>query len=305
MSIFYRKSLKNFKAYIPGEQYNEVYVKLNTNENPYSVNIAFDKSVIDSLNKYPEPLSLQLRAKIAKKCGIKRQNVIAGAGSDEILRLIFQAFIDPGDKIAYSVPTYTLYKVLGKMFNAKVIEFKPARDLGINRDIIKSSVKIVFVCTPNSPTGIVTDLDVIKEILEARKERLVIVDEAYAEFCKITAIPLIKRYRNLIVLRTFSKSHSLAGLRLGFGFGDNELIDELLSVKDSYNLNRITQYIGSIAVDMDISENVEKIIRERERVKKSLEEMDLFVYNSGSNFLLLRIKNAKEVYQKLKEKKVL
>jgi histidinol-phosphate aminotransferase len=303
------------KAYVPGEQPQDGgYIKLNTNENPYSpceqVNEDIRKLVDkNSLNLYSDPCAEDLRQIIGDTYGFSIENVFAGNGSDEILTIIMRCFANENDIISFPYPSYFLYKVLSDIQGCKVREVYFSHEYTLNKeDIIKDNVKIFFLANPNSPSGTVISVKDIEDIVKDFNG-IFVIDEAYVDFAEQSCLDLVKKYNNVIVLRTVSKSFSLAGIRLGYAFADKKIIQGLFKAKDSYNLNAITQCAGIAALkNIDFMyENVKKIKKTREFVSKELEKMGFFVYPSQSNFLYIEHEkiSAKTIYKKLKKNKIL
>ncbi|RMH54237.1 MAG: histidinol-phosphate transaminase [Candidatus Hydrogenedentota bacterium] len=290
---FLRSSLQGLEPYVPGEQGAGNRIKLNTNESPYPPSPRVREAIsaaVARLNRYPSPAADEARDAAAEAWRVDRRNVFVGNGSDEVLRLLFQAYVEPGDRVAWSVPTYTLYAVLARQVGARVIEDSRRGDYSVNAEqLAGAGARMVLLCTPNSPTGTVTPRKDIEELC-ARTEgtrSLVVVDEAYADFSGETAIPLIERFAHLVVVRTLSKSYALAGLRVGFAIADRRRIDELLLLKDSYNVGVLSAAGAAAALrDEEYAREIrEKIVAERERLAEGLTEAGWKVYPSGANFV--------------------
>src|SRR3989338_352109 len=297
MNLF-RKNIQKMKGYVPGEQPQEPgFIKLNTNENPYPpsprVIATLKESASNLLRLYPDPLVTKLREKTAEVLGTRPGRVLVGNGSDELLGIIARAFAGPGDKIVFPSPTYLLYKTLAEIQDARVVEIDFPEDFSLPKDVVVKGARITFLCNPNSPSG-----------------TMVWPEEAYVEFADTNCLPLIEEHPNVLILRTVSKSYSLAGLRLGLCIGQEGLIQGLLKVKDSYNVDRLSMAAGVAALDDQehLKRNVEKIRQTRSYLAESLREMGFFVYPSQSNFVLFRTPSpqaAREIYQQLKAQKIL
>jgi len=319
--------LNTLTPYIPGEQPKnlEEFIKLNTNENPYPPSKNVDNLLktfeVDNLRLYPPPHLEDLREVIGSFYGVSGENVFVGNGSDEVLGFSFFAFFY-GKKKKILIPeiSYSFYPVFARLFDIEFEEIPLREDFSIDLDIFleKSSIcgGIVFA-NPNAPTSLGIDSKRLEAFLESLDPNIpVIVDEAYMDFYGDSIVNLVKRFKNLLVVRTFSKSFALAGIRFGFAIGDSFLIDSLFKVRDSFNsytINMLTYEIAkSVFEDIDYyNEIVSKIIKTRERVKNSLKEMGLEVFDSKTNFLFIRIDkekfniDAENVYLKLKENKIL
>ncbi|WP_372714847.1 histidinol-phosphate transaminase, partial [Ilyobacter sp.] len=252
---FWSNITKSLTPYVPGEQLNEIdIVKLNTNENPFppspKVIESIHQAIGTQLKKYPDPESTELKNAIAEFYNIESENVFAGNGSDEVLAHVFMAFFKD-KKLYFPNITYSFYPVYCGLYE---IDYQP---ISLNykfqmetEDYLGLDGNIIFP-NPNAPTGIGVELSVIEEILTKNPENLVVVDEAYVDFGGKSAIELIGKYKNLLIVQTFSKSRSLAGMRVGFAIGDTELIEGLVRVKDSFNsypLDRLAQAAGEAAM---------------------------------------------------------
>ena len=292
-------------GYSPGEQPSDKnHVKLNTNENPYppspKVLDAIRAAATADLRLYPDPTALRLREKLGKVYGFAADEIIAGQGGDDILNLIVRAAAGKGDKVASLYPSYTLYDTLAEMQETTFVRVTRPEELA------SVGAKVNFVCNPNAPTGVWTETDVLDK-LAPKLNGLLVIDEAYADFAETTCLPLVKRHPNVIVPRTMSKSFSLAGMRLGYGVAQRGIIEQLMKVKESYNLDRVSLAAAEAALDdiEHVRKNVEKIIATRQRLARALEELGLFAYPSRSNFIFFKIDDAGDVKRKLMERGVL
>ena len=289
--------IQDLHPYVPGVQpQDEGWVKLNTNENPYPPSPSVRQAIaaeLDDLRKYPEPTSNQLRAAIGQKFGITEQNVIIGNGSDNILDLITRCFVsDPG--AAHTVPSYSLYPVLAGMSGQNLSDVNFDRDMKLDIDALSATkAKVVFLTNPNAPTGVAFTLLEIESALRAI-DGLLVVDEAYVDFGAQSAVGLLDKYENLVIVRTFSKSYSLAGMRVGFALAAAPIISLLDRIRDAYNLDRLAQAAALAALrDVDYFEvQRQKVINTRESVRAKLGKFNWFTYPSLSNFLFTEPKNA-------------
>ncbi|HHT9121149.1 MAG TPA: histidinol-phosphate transaminase [Candidatus Hypogeohydataceae bacterium YC41] len=313
MNLF-RKNIEKMKGYVPGEQPQETgFIKLNTNENPYPpsprVIATLKESASSLLRLYPDPLATRLRQKVAEVFGIRPERVLVGNGSDELLSIIARAFASPGDKLVFPSPTYLLYKTLAEIQDAQAVELDFPEDFSLPRDILVKGAKITFLCNPNSPSGTMVWPEEVSN-LAGEIDGVLVIDEAYAEFADTNCLALVEKHSNVLILRTVSKSYSLAGLRLGFCIGQESLIEGLMKVKDSYNVDRLSMAAGIAALDDQehLRRNVEKIKETRSYLIESLREMGFFVYPSQSNFVYFRTPSpqvAREIYQQLKARQIL
>ena len=316
MSGYFRKNIAALAGYVPGEQpRDENVIKLNTNENPYPpsprVLAALRKATSRSLRLYPEPLADSLRAVAATVYGVKPENILAGNGSDEILSIIMRSVVGPQDRVAFPVPTYSLYDTLIAIQQGERITVDYPPDFSVPEALASQNAALTFLCNPNSPSGTLVPLQDIERLARA-VSGILVIDEAYVDFAeseRASTLPLVRHFPNLVVLRTFSKSFSLAGERIGLAFASEEIISGMMKVKDSYNLNRLSLVAATAALrDMPwMTRNIRRIQQSRRQLSAGLRKMGFYVYPSHANFLMARKKeqNLKDVYEKLKSKKIL
>jgi histidinol-phosphate aminotransferase len=315
MSAYFRKNIAALAGYVPGEQpRDEKVIKLNTNENPYPASprvfAALRKAINRSLRLYPEPLADSLRTVAATAYGVKRENILAGNGSDEILSIIMRSFIGPQDRVAFPVPTYSLYDTLIAIQEGQPSPVDYLPDFSLPEALAAQNAAVTFLCNPNSPSGTIVPLPDIERLARA-VSGILVVDEAYVDFAEsegASMVPLISRLSNLIVLRTFSKSFSLAGMRVGLAFASEEIISGMMKVKDSYNLNRLSLVAATAALqDMSwMTRNVRRIQRSRRQLSTGLRKMGFYVYPSHANFVMARKteQNLKRLYERLKDQQI-
>ncbi|MBN1930427.1 MAG: histidinol-phosphate transaminase [Desulfobacterales bacterium] len=313
--------MKKLTPYIPGEQpQDRKYLKLNTNENPYPPSPwikTFLKSFdIEKLRLYPDPLFQNLRAKIAQGCGVQSENVFISNGSDEALSFSFYAFFDSCQgELLFPEFTYSFYPVYCDFYGIKYEKIPLRDDFRIDIEAFltkKDSCGIIFP-NPNAPTGICLSIKSLIHLLDNySQDRVIIIDEAYVDFGGESAVSLIDRYRNLLIIKTFSKSMSLAGLRLGFAIGSKELIQALFTVKDSFNsypAGMLAQLIGAIAIsDTAYYQSItEKIIQTRDYFYSELKRLGWNVLPSKANFIFAEKKGTpgEEIYLRLKARGIL
>jgi histidinol-phosphate aminotransferase len=308
-----RRCIREMQGYMPGKQPSGGgYIKLNTNENPYPPSPQVLDALRDALNAdlrlYSDPLATPLRLTAAQLYGCDVEQVVAGNGSDDILTMIFRTFLDAGDRIATAAPSYSLYNVLSAMQDAACVEIPLGPNYTLPADLDAHGAKLLFIVNPNAPTGVLFAQDELRALLD-RTDKMVVVDEAYADFAGETAIDLLAEYPHLIVTRTFSKSYGLAGMRLGLGFAHPDIVVEMLKVKDAYNLDRLAIVAGCTALEDRewFDETTAKIIRTRTRLLRELEAMGLEVPPSRSNFVFPRIPDGRalEIYEKLEKRRIL
>ncbi len=308
-----RREIRSLEGYVPGEQPSpdSGVIKLNTNENPYPPSPRVVEAIqaeLSRLRLYPPPLADDLRAAAAGAYDFPREGILAGNGSDELLTMIVRACASPGEKVAYPVPTYSLYPVLARLQGAEVEEIPFPEDFSLPAALSETRARVVFVANPNSPSGTFLPAAELRKLAES-VEGLVVLDEAYVDFADENALSLARELENVLVLRTLSKSFSLAGMRVGLAFGNPGLIHELLKVKDSYNLDRLAAVAGGAALeDMPwMLANREKILRTRGALVRGLEGLGFGVLPSKANFVFARRASppAKEMYDALKLRRVL
>lgn len=315
-STYLRKNIAALDAYVPGEQpRNSGVIKLNTNENPYPPSPRVLKALREATNRnlrlYPEPLSDSLRDVAASAYGVRPENVLAGNGSDELLSVLVRCFIGCGDRVAYPVPTYTLYDTLIAIQEGEKVTLDYLPDFCLPETLHRQQAAVTFVCNPNSPSGTLLAREEIERLARSISGILV-VDEAYIDFAEGaggSALPLIRDFTNLVVLRSFSKSFSLAGLRIGLAFATEEIVAGMMKVKDSYNLNRLSLVAACAALeDMAwMACNVRRIQRSRKQLTKGLAKMGFQIYPSQANFVMARRagQNLAWLYEALKRRGIL
>jgi histidinol-phosphate aminotransferase len=308
-----RRCVRDMQGYVPGKQpVGGGYIKLNTNENPYPpsprVLEALRDALTGDLRLYSDPLATPLRETAARLYGCEVDEVIAGNGSDDILTLIFRAFLDAGDVIATAAPSYTLYPVLSRMQDATCTDVPLGPGYTLPEGLDAHGAKVVFIVNPNAPTGVLFAREALRDFL-ARAKSIVVVDEAYADFAGESAIDLLPEFPHLIVVRTLSKSYALAGMRLGLGFAHRDLIAQLMKVKDAYNLDRLSIVAGCAALEDQVwlRDTAAKIIRTRTHLLQTLADIGLHVPPSRTNFVFPRIPDGRacEIYEALEKRRIL
>jgi len=312
---YLREQIEAMAGYTPGEQPgpDERVIKLNTNEMPYppsprvlQVLRTTDWSV---LRRYPDPMAGKARAAAARLWGVPLEYVLCGNGSDELLTLCMRAVVGEGETVAWPTPTYSLYPVLARIQGARAVEVPTGPDFAAPLDALaEADARLLFFCNPNAPTGIWTPVEAVLDLAE-RFAGVVVVDEAYADFGPASVIPAIQDRANVIVLRTLSKSYSLAGLRFGYAVGSPDLIAGLVKCKDSYNCDAVSIEAAASALDDQawLQANVAKIRAERARMADRLAALGFGVTPSEANFLLTAVPggDAKGLYAWLKSRGIL
>lgn len=297
MKEFWSGRIRAATPYVPGEQPREAgLIKLNTNECPYPPSPkaleAIRQAAGEGLRRYPDPECLGLRQAIARREGLRPEQVFCSNGSDEVLAFAFQAFFDPEREVVFPRITYSFYPVYTQYFGLRCRRVPMSPDFSVPVEALLGNNGGVVLCNPNAPTGIAVGLDVVERLLQANPDVVVIVDEAYVDFGADSAVPLIGRYPNLLVVQTASKSRALAGLRVGWAMGSENLIAALLCVRDSINsypVDRIAQAGAQAAVEDEayFQELCRKVAATRDWAAKALKEMGFTVLESKTNFLFL------------------
>ena len=316
MSREWTKNLRNIEPYVPGEQSKDKdIVKINANENPYppspkaaEVLKSFDTN---KLRFYPSANSTKLKEAIAKYYKVDVSNVFVGNGSDDVLAVAFQSFFNSEKPIVYPDLTYSFYPVWCSLFGIKYKNYPVGDDFRINPEDYKEKNGGVVIPNPNAPTSLGEGLDFVEKILNYNQDSVVIIDEAYVDFGGTSSIPLIDEYENLLVTGTFSKSRSLAGLRIGFAIGSKALIDVMEAVKNSYNsytVDSLSIEMGAASIEDDeyLKSTCKKVIKTRERVTLELKKLGFDVLDSQTNFIFATHNkhNMKSLFEYLKTQKV-
>lgn len=307
-----RDSVRQTPGYVPGEQPQTTdYVKLNTNENPYPPPANIFDSLSTELAKvrlYPDPVSTQLRQAAAQVFQVSPSQILAGNGSDDILNIALRTFVDPGETVAFLDLTYSLYETIAAVHGA-VIEKIPLNDqFELTGPVLCPQAKIIFLASPNAPVGKHLNREFLRQTC-AQASGMVLIDEAYIDFSDEDHWDFLQEFDNVILSRTLSKSYSLAGMRVGFGISSPEMIQEMDKVRDSYNLDRLAQCLGTaaLAATEDFKPIWQQIRQTRQRLTLALEKLDFKVLPSDANFVLASPQwiGAFDLYQQLKAQKVL
>jgi histidinol-phosphate aminotransferase len=287
-----RKSLEGIEPYVPGEQPKaRAVIKLNTNENPYPpsprVLDAVQSVSTEMLRKYPDPIAEGLRAACARQYGYPGiEWVTAGNGMDELLLLAVRAFVEPGEAVLSPYPSYLLYDTMARFHGARSIPLELGKEFELPDAFFSTAGRLCFLARPNAPTGLCCSLEEVERLC-AGFNGVVVLDEAYVDFADDNCMDFPKRFENVVVMRTFSKSYSLAGARLGIAVGQPPLITELMKVKDSYNVNAATQAAGIAAIEdqAHMWHNVSRIRQSRARLTEELIQFGFEVLPSQANFV--------------------
>ena len=317
MSKYWNNKVKELEPYVPGEQpKDKKYIKLNTNENPYSPSSkameAMKNAVNDDLKLYPDPTCSDLIAELANYYNVDKDQIFIGNGSDEVLAFSFMAFFSNDRKILFPDISYSFYIVYAELLNLDYEMIKLDESFDVQLEEFKEPNGGVIIPNPNAPTGKYIHIEQLKKLVEENKDSVVIIDEAYIDFGGESMIKFIKDYDNLLVIQTLSKSRSLAGLRVEFALGHKDLIEGLNRIKNSinsYTIDRVA-LIGATEAIRDeehFNETTKKIITTREKTVKDLESLGFTVLESKSNFVFASHKevSGKILYEKLKDNGVL
>lgn len=323
MSKFWNDKIKTIAPYVPGEQpKDKKYIKLNTNENPYPPSEKVMNRIklmeLENLKLYPDPDVSELSKIVAEYFSdeindkITHKQVFIGNGSDEVLAFIFMTFFNAGDKVYYPDITYSFYPVYADLFNLKEVRIPLNDNFEIEIEKYFRLDGHIIIANPNAPTSIALKLSEIEEIVRNNPNQLVVIDEAYVDFGGESAVSLVNKYDNLLVVQTFSKSRSLAGIRLGYAIGSESIIEGLNRLKfsfNSYTIDRISIEAGieSFKDDEYFKKMNKKIVETRGNIIGKLEELGFKVLNSSANFIFIFHKDihAETIYKSLKDKGVL
>jgi len=312
---FVRKGLQGYQPYVPGEQPpdGEDWVKLNTNESPLPpsprVIEAIKAAAGESLRLYPSPTAAPARRAIAKHFGLAESQVSVGNGADDLIEMCFRAFAGPGDRVAYSTPTYPLLVSLCLLHDAVPSPNPSGEMFTWSTELMDDPAPLKFLVNPNSPTGTWHAGPSVERVL-MRSEGVVVLDEAYVDFAAESQLPLLAKHENLLIVRTMSKSYALAGMRIGFALGSPALIAALDAVKDSYNVDRLAIVAASAAIEDSEHHRkiVEHVISERVWLENQLAELGFEHSPSEANFVFVKPalgNSAAAVADALRERRIL
>ena len=312
----WRDYIREVTPYTPGEQPggNNI-IKLNTNENPYppcdGVRDALKNYDYEALRRYPDPAIGELRSAIASYHNLDMENVFVGVGSDDVIAMCYMTFFNSDKPIVFPDITYSFYDVWADEFKVPYTTLALNEEFRINREDYYVDNGGVIIPNPNAPTGIAESVEFFEDIIVHNKNSIVIIDEAYVDFGATSCIELLSKYDNLIVVRTFSKSRSMAGSRIGYALASKEIITALHNVKYSYNsytMDSVTIKLGVEAIKDEkyFRDNLDKVMCTRNWTCDKLEELGFEVFDSSANFLFVKPSEitAKELFEKLKERNI-
>ncbi len=296
---YLRESLEGMIPY--HTPYIEEGIILNANESPFNVPTQILEIFQENLknirfNRYPDMESSMLKDALAKTYDVKRENIACGVGSDEILQCLFNAVITKGDNVVVMDPSFSMYSEYAKIYGANAVKAEANSNFTFNLDnmlnaIDESNPKMVILCSPNNPTGIILKEDEVRSIIE-KSDALVVLDEAYIEFAGEGLAKLVKEYDNLMVLRTFSKLYAGAAIRLGYAISKKENIDLIDTVRSPYNINTLTQLMAKTIIEHKVlyKERQEYFKEQRRNMYEALLRLNIEVYPTKANFLWMRLK---------------
>ncbi|MCX7678650.1 MAG: histidinol-phosphate transaminase [Spirochaetes bacterium] len=312
---FWNKNLRNMAEYIPGEQPQNLdeYIKLNTNENPFppskAVIEAIKNACDDNLRRYPNPTAVAVGQCFAQMHSLTVDHVFVGNGSDEIFTLIFRGFIESKERAAFPYPSYSLYYTLAEANGIPYDKITLTKSLDVDFEkFLEKNYALIIVANPNNPTGKKINKKDARSFLEKFKG-LLVIDEAYVDFYGETLIDFVKEFDNCIITRSLSKSYSLAGLRVGFAIAHPDIIRGFIKLKDSYNVSRLAQ-AGALAALQDVKGfrySIQMVRNNKEYLEEMLENLGFETIPSHANFVFTKHPkvSSKELYEKLKERKIL
>jgi histidinol-phosphate aminotransferase len=311
---YFRQNIEQLTGYSPGYQpRGGDVVKLNTNENPYPPSPAVIEAIRgfdpEKLRRYPQPLADDFRSAAAKLLGVSAGNIMATNGGDDLLTIAVRSFCGPGRALAYPVPTYSLYPVLAKIQDCPAVEVPFDGDFNLPAALADASAALTIVCNPNAPTAsFVQPAEIEKLARRLEGKGVVLVDEAYVDYAPANCIGLVKSCGNVIILRSLSKGYSLAGLRFGYAVANEGLIDGMMKVKDSYNVDAIAIAAATAAITdrKYFQTNIDRIKSQRTILTESLRGLGFELRDSSTNFLPARCPdgNASDMHQKLAKRNI-
>jgi histidinol-phosphate aminotransferase len=304
---YFRKNIEKAIGYIPGLQPDKLdIVKLNTNENPWPPSPAVLEAIRnispEQLRRYPQPRANNFRTAASGVFKIPAENIICTNGGDELLSIAIRAFCDETRPLAYPVPTYSLYPILAELQNCPTKEIDFDEEYNLPAKLAKTDAALTIVCNPNAPSGSFISPDELASLAD-EIPGVLLIDEAYVDFAENNCLDLVTKFDNVIILRTLSKGYSLASIRFGFGFAHRNLIEGLLKLKDSYNVDLVANQVATAAIKDQVyfRNTIEKVKAERSKLTGQLRDLGFDVPDSQANFLLAKCNSceALELYERL------
>jgi len=309
---YFRENIEKAEGYQPGFQPRQTdVVKLNTNENPYPPSPKVMEALAgigpEQIRRYPDPEANSFRKAAAEVNDVGPDYIMCCNGGDELLTIAFRAFCEEKRPVAYPVPTYSLYPVLARLQNCEAIEIPFDSEFNLPAKLAASGASLTIVCNPNAPTGSLVSIDELASLADELRGVL-LIDEAYVDFAEENCTALVKDFDNVIILRSMSKGYALAGIRFGYAIAQPVLIEGLMKVKDSYNVDAVAVAVATAAIkDQEyFRETVEKVKKQRQRLTEQLRVLGFEVPASYANFVLARSGNyqAGEIYDKLMQRNI-
>ncbi len=298
---FVRANVRDMQGYTPGEQpgAGERVVKLNTNENPFAPSDKVMQAIAqvepEMLRRYPDPMAKKFRAAAAKVLGVSPDLILAGNGSDELLTIATRTFVPPGGVLASPEPTYSLYPILARIEQATYAAVPWEKDWSLPLDgLLAAKPDAIFLVNPNAPSGTFVSPTKVEELARQFKG-LLLIDEAYVDFADDNCLTLVKEYPNVVISRTLSKAYSLAGLRFGYAVAQPQVVEQMVKVKDSYNVDAIAAVAATAAIqDQEYAQRTWEFVRsERQRLSSELTQLGWTVAKSQANFILATAPNGR------------
>lgn len=311
-----------FKDFIPYNANQVPYrVKLDANESPFELPMSVRKKLADiimegpALNLYPDTDSIELRKTLSSYWGVDMEGIVVGTGSDQLIQVLVNTFVGKGDKVICPTPSFSMYKLDTIIGGGTVVEILLKEESNFNYDVDEfisktnsEAAKLLILCTPNNPTGNLLPLKEIEKVCSMCPNTVIVVDEAYAEFSGESAISLLPKFANLIVLRTFSKAYGLAGIRCGYSLSSREMATEINKVRPPYNISSLSQLVAKLVFEdrEEIDKQIKYLIEQREYLSGELAKLNnVCVYPSGANYILVKLPDAKMVAKELEKRGVL
>lgn len=311
-----------YKDFIPYNANQVPYrVKLDANESPFEIPMSIRKKLADiimegpSLNLYPDTDSIELRKTLSAYWGVDMEGIVVGTGSDQLIQVLVNTFVEKGDKVIFPAPSFGMYKldtIIGGGTAAEILlKEEDNFDYNIDEFISKAkseAAKMVILCTPNNPTGNLLPIKDIEKICTMCPNTVIVVDEAYTEFAGESASSLLPKFENLIVLRTFSKAYGLAGIRCGYSLSGKEMAVEINKVRPPYNISSLSQLVAKLVFEdrEEIDAQIKYLIEQRKYLSGEIEKIDnVCVLPSGANYILVKLPDAKTVAKELEKRGVL
>jgi len=314
-----RPELKDFVPYTTNQV--SYRVKLDANESPFDLPMSVRKKLADiimegpELNLYPDTDSIELRKTLSAYWGVGMEGIVVGTGSDQLIQVLVNTFVGKGDKVVYPVPSFGMYKIDTVIGGGSTVEVALKEDNGFEYDIDEfiskakdEKAKMVILCTPNNPTGNLLSLRNIEKICSMCPNTVIVVDEAYAEFAEESAVELLPKFENLIILRTLSKAYGLAGIRCGYSLSGKAIADEINKVKPPFNISSLSQLVAKLVFEEreEIDRRIKYLTEQRTYLAEELKKIEgATIFPSGANYILVKLPDAQGVAKELERRGIL